>query len=305
MSGRFARRTLLSMGPAAAAAGLSPAAGQSLTTVKSRIAAGRGRFTMPAHFGPSLLPDTSPTGGDALYGDVSQLTVAYLTDGEALKRYLPEPYELNGEPVVTVNYAMNRNVEWLAGAGYNIVGVYAPAKYTEKNGNEVTGAYALVLWENRTEPILTGREAQGVPKIFGDIEDVWILKDTWRTTLSHGGHKILDLAATGLKPVLPEQFLQFQAAYRNALMLGWKCIPNETMTGAILSYATAFPTTMSFREAWFGTGRLVWHEQSWYQNPTQAHIVAALRSLPVQQIRACFATKGSVTLLSSRVRRLD
>ena len=88
-------------------------------------------------------------------------------------------------------------------------------------------------------------------------------------------------------------------------MLGWKYIPNENFSGAVLSYATAFPTGSSLREAWTAQGSLQWHRQTWSQNPTQSHIVNAMQSLPVKEIRSCLATRGSVVLSSSKVRRLS
>jgi acetoacetate decarboxylase len=41
------------------------------------------------------------------------------------------------------------------------------------------GAFALVVWENKTTPILEGN-MMGVPKIYADIEDLHIMGDTYR-----------------------------------------------------------------------------------------------------------------------------
>jgi acetoacetate decarboxylase len=235
-----------------------------LDAVRGRVSPDRGRFMMPAHFGPLVRPPAeflSSGIAGSLYRDVSQIFLTHFTDGEMLSRFLPAPFELSREPLVTVNYSMNKGVKWLAGGSYNIIGVFVPATY--KGKEQVSGSYAMVLWESLTDPILTGRESQGIPKIYGDVEDHQVSGDSWRTSLSRNGHKI------------------------------------------VVSYATAFPTEASFRQAWTAQGRLEWHHQTWAQNPTQSHIVNAMQSLPVKEIRSCIATAGTVTLFSSKERRLS
>jgi len=307
MPKRIGRRALLAMSPMLAVGDSIAASSNTLDTVRGRVSPDRGRFMMPAHFGPLANPSPAElkpgSSAGALYGDVSQIFLTYLTDGEMLRRFLPAPFEINGEPLVTVNYSRNKAIEWLAGGSYNIIGVFVPATYKGKQ-EQVSGSYALVLWENLTDPILTGREAQGIPKIYGDIEDHQVSGDSWRTSLSRNGHKILDVRASGMKPFPPGQLGELQKGFENSQMLGWKYIPNETFTGAVVSYATAFPTAMSFRQAWTAQGSLEWHCHTWSQNPTQSHIVNAMQSLPVREIRSCLVTVGTVTLLSSKVRRL-
>ena len=58
-----------------------------------------GRYMMPAHFGPR------PLKGSARYGDVTSISITYLTDRETLAAYLPEPFTVGREPLVTVSYA--------------------------------------------------------------------------------------------------------------------------------------------------------------------------------------------------------
>ncbi|MDK1023530.1 MAG: hypothetical protein QGD92_04780 [Gammaproteobacteria bacterium] len=56
---------------------------------------------------------------------------------------------------------MNREIEWLAGHSYIIVSVNAPVIFNGKD-DQLTGGHPLVLWENFTDPILTGRENEGI-----------------------------------------------------------------------------------------------------------------------------------------------
>src|SRR6266540_3154152 len=140
-----------------------------------------GQYTMPAHFGQTF------TRGQPKYPDVLTMQVSYVTDRALLAQYLPTPFEVGKEAVMSVSYSMNREIEWLAGGSYNIVGVNAATVF---NGSvdQLSGNYCLVMWENLTDPILAGREIQGIPKIYGDIEDHRIVEGIWRTSVSHRGH---------------------------------------------------------------------------------------------------------------------
>jgi len=219
-----------------------------------------------------------------------------------LYQYLPHPYELDGPPIVTVAYTMNREITWLAGGEYNIVAASVRATYPGEI-DKVSGNYFLVLWENLTDPILTGREKQGLPKIYGDIEDHQIFDGVWSTTLSNRGKTILDIRAANLTKMKPDQFEQLKAN-RIERALGWKYIPNEAGTGPIVSYATEYPISTIYKEAWSANGSLKWYTQTWEENPTQAHIVNALHSLPVKEIVSSLVSKSSKILLQGKVRRL-
>jgi len=258
---------------------------------------------MPAHFGH---PDLSAIlkNGEAVYGDVTQIALDYRTDEKLLKQFLPQPYELNGDPVVSVEYSMNRRIEWLAGGEYNIISVSVPAIYLGEV-DKVSGNYALVLWENLTDPILTGREMHGIPKIYGDIENHRIFNGIWKTSLSNRGKTILDIHAADLTRMAPDEFEGFKENGQQRNLLGWKYIPNETLTDAIASYATVLPASVRCCEAWSARGSLCWYPQTWEENPTQAHIVNALHSLPIEKVLSCFVSNFSMTLQLMKVRRLN
>jgi len=51
---------------------------------------------------------------------------------------------------------------------YNLVQVSANVKYTG-NDEGLIGNYPLVIWENKTAPILEGREEDGMSKVFADV----------------------------------------------------------------------------------------------------------------------------------------
>ena len=153
-----------------------------------------GSYMMPAHFGPRPLSPKS----SGWYRDVTAMTIPFLSDRERLSAWMPPRFAVAEEPVVTVTYACNRQVDWLAGHGYNLIAVSVAAQFSGER-ETLKGNYCLVMWENLTDPILTGRELQGIPKLYADIEDHAVLDGDWRTSASHFGHKMLDMHVTGLR----------------------------------------------------------------------------------------------------------
>ncbi len=246
------------------------------------------RFMNPFQFGPR------PAKGSARYNDVVSISISYLTDGEKLSQYITSPFELWGDPVLSVSYSMNREVEWLAGHSYNLISVNVPVFFNGEK-DKLYGSHPLVLWENLTDPILTGRENEGIPKIFADIQDHSIMNGAWRTSASHYGHKIVDLSVWDLEQLGAEEVEMMRQRSEGGNWMGWKYIP-PTGDGPAVNHPTLFPTSGNQKEAWRGKGEINWHHLTWEQNPTQFHIVNALQELPVLEIRSAMVTKSSTDL---------
>jgi acetoacetate decarboxylase len=261
-----------------------------------------GSYTMPAHFGPRRYEP----GSSGWYHDVTAFAVPYLTDREQLAAYLPEPFEVADEPMVTVFYAQNRQVDWLAGHGYNMIGVNASVVYDGPT-ERLAGTFSLVIWENLADPILSGRELQGIPKIYADIGDVAVDDDgTWSAGAAHFGHPIIELSVSDLREPTPEEIETAQRDHAaNDNPMGWRHLPSVGGPGASLSEPTTFPSENVFTEAWIGAGTVDWHHLTWKQNPTQYRIVNALADLPVLEHRPAVVTRGSTNLfLPERLTRV-
>jgi acetoacetate decarboxylase len=249
-------------------------------------------YVMPAHFGPRPMnPKAS-----GWYRDVTSMVVSYLTDREELARYLPEPFEVGDEALVTVFCARNRQVDWLAGHGYNMIAVNAAATFNGEK-DQLSGQYTLVMWENLTDPILSGRELQGIPKIYADIPDPSVIAGEWRASASHFGHKIVDMAISGLRVATAEELEVGQTAEAGSTPMAWRYLPGVSGFGQTTSEPTAYPSENTFTSVMVGEGSIAWHELTWEQNPTQFHIVNALAALPVLEVRPALVTEGSTNLI--------
>lgn len=252
-------------------------------------------YRMPSHFGPSPGPRQKIDGTmwqrDEVVGSTTTLSVSYLTHREKLEALLPPRFELHEEPVVTVSAQNLKNLWWLAGRGYNILSVTFRATY---RGDEetLTGNFMPVLWESLADPILTGRDELGFPKLWAEMQD--IDRDGTRASASASwlGFKFAELDVVGLAPaegspppMLPSLF--------------YKYIPRTGEWGkADAAYvtssgprpgATPVPSTMPppTVKGWSGTGRACFTHATWEQLPTLVNIVNALADLePLEFVRA-------------------
>ena len=249
----------------------------------------RESYMMPAHFGPRHF------GGSGWYHDVRMMAMPYITDAEKLAAYIPAPYKVNN-PVVTVVYACNRQVDWLAGRGYNLVSVNASVVY-ESEGEHLNGLYTLVMWENLTDPILTGRELQGIPKIYADIPDHQVENGRWSAGASHFGNQIVEFSIENLRPPTADEVAAAAANEGNDHPMAWRYFPAVPGYGEAVNEFTTFPSETIYKEVQVGEAALKWNELTWEQNPTQFHIVNALADLPIVTMLPAMVAKASVNLV--------
>jgi len=252
-------------------------------------------YRMPAHFGGHAFDPEAK----AIYNDVTSLIYTFVTDGDMLSNYIPEGLELT-RPALTIQYQQCREIEWMAGSYYNLVTFGAPVIFKGKK-DTIEGFFALVLWENKTTPILTGN-MMGMPKIYADIEDLHIFASTYRTYLSYEGNTFLQLEMTNPKPMEKEQVM---ALTMDINTVGWRYIPKVGGPGADLNQPILFPMLSEPEAAWIGSGTIKWTELTWEQNPMQFHIIKALAELPIIEMAPVIMTKGRVILMEQRGRVLS
>jgi len=245
-------------------------------------------YLMPGHFG-----GVEGAGLSVYYNNVTQLSVIYETDPEALGRYVNEEYEIR-QPCVIIGFVYCHEVDYLAGGWYNIAQAMVPVRYT-RSEDPIEGYFPLVVWENRTEPILGGREQSGVPKIFCDIAECQVVGDHLFATASHSGHDFLRIDVNR-----KAAFTQAEIAGRNQHnkfnLLGWRYIPNVGKPGAAVSHATLYPQESTLLDGWNADGKVTWTRVTWEQVPMQAHIINALADLSVRRYVAASVEKCKLIL---------
>jgi acetoacetate decarboxylase len=256
-------------------------------------------YQMPAHFGGYVYdPDQV-----LYYRDSVSLQFRYATEGERLADYLPEGFELM-RPEVNVSYSQNREIDWMTGSAYNLIQVGVPARFHGRR-DRVEGEFTLVIWENKTIPILGGREQTGMPKIYADIEDLHIFQQNYFTNASYEGNTFLHLEMTGPQPVDGEQLAQMKALTAEMKPFGWRYIPKVGGPGAELNQPILYPQGFELHSAWVGSGSVHWTQPKYEHNPSQWHVIKALAELPMIEMAPVTMCKGVLILKPAQARVLE
>ena len=247
-------------------------------------------YMMPTHFGPMCGPRQGPDGEIfAFERDNRRFTtvaVDFVTNPEQLRRFLPPGFALWGEPVVTVSATYMKNIDWLAGRGYNVLGVRFPVLYQGEKDRAV-GPFLTVLWENLTDPILTGREQLGFSKVFCDLPEPVIHNGEAHCTASWMGFRFLDIRIRNLEESNPAKRAESKPKGEDGTLRGqihYKYTPRTGEWGkADAQYAVISPETSNAQiaDTFVGEGEIQFHKARWEDLPTQYMIVNALHELEI------------------------
>lgn len=268
-------------------------------------------YRMPTHFGPATGPRQGPDGRGFDCVDnpkATTISVSFLTNPVQLARLLPPGFALGAEPVVTVSASYITEIEWLAGRGYNTLGVSFPVVFTGK-ADQVTGNFLTVLWENLTDPILTGREELGFAKIYCELPEPAVLRNETHCTASWLGFKFLDLYVYNLTPLTPDEIVASSKAPTGDGILHYKYMPRTGEWGqADAEYAVLTPAATPNRVVkalWRGDGTVQFHAARWEDMPTQYMIVNTFHALEIVEYRGAVITQtvGGKDLRDQRILR--
>jgi hypothetical protein len=265
-------------------------------------------YRMPYGFGPTPGPRQGPDGKPFSWtATPHKLTVAasFLTDSSRLAALLPPGFSLAGEPVVTVEFHVLTELEWLAGRGYSMLQVRFPASFNGAR-DRATGSFLCVLWENLADPILSGREELGFAKLWCDLPPPRIFRDQVACTASWLSHQFLELEVSNLEEAASTPPAPGLQGIRSDGTLHFKYIPATQAWGqAAVQHACLSPAgpKVTLERLNIGRGRVRFLPTSWQQMPTQFHIVSALSELPQLEQREAWvaATRGASDLSEQKV----
>ncbi len=261
-------------------------------------------YRMPTHFGPAPGPRQLP---DDVVVDPKRsprrLSVAasFLTDPVVLEQHLPDGFTLAGEPVVTVEFHHMTDIDWLAGRGYTMIWVGWPATFTGSR-DRATGKFLAVVWENLADPIITGRDEIGHPKLYAEIAEPRRWNGAQICTAGWMGFRFLELEVSQLHDTDADRQ---GAASDGTLIL--KYTPRTGAWGETdLCQVTLTPADdpdNHIEQRQTGAGTVRFHKASWSDLPTMHHVVNALAALPVIEARggAVTLSRGGKTYRDQRV----
>lgn len=245
-------------------------------------------YDMPVHFTGRPFYQVR-----AVYGDVTNISVNYETDQGALLELIPEDFELL-KPVVSVQFANCRDVDWMTGGEYRLIQLASPVRYVG-NAEGLEGEYPLVIWENKTCPIIGGREEDGMPKIFADVAAERHQEDHWFTAASHECNTFLTIDFEKKAELSPKDIAAINE-HSKINFFGWRSIPNLGKGGTSLSHATLYPQEMIVSCAWFGEGRINWPPFKPEMHMKQSGMIDALARLPIVKYMPAMMMKCAMQL---------
>jgi hypothetical protein len=226
---------------------------------------------------------------------VTAVAVDFLTNRDQLAELLPPRFEVGPQPVVTVCATYMKQIEWLAGRGYNTLGVSFPAVF-HGEVDRADGQFLAVLWENLADPIITGREELGFSKVYCELPEPNVLHDEVRCKASWLGFTFLDLKVTNLKPQSREQIEESVSDESGDGRLHYKYIPKTGEWGqADAEYAVLTPAAMpnqTIEVQSVGKGGIWFQSATWEDLPTLFHIVNALGALEIKEYVGASVTKS-------------
>jgi hypothetical protein len=270
-------------------------------------------YLMPTHFGPMSGPRQGP-GGQIGAFSVDQrksrtYAVSFLSERSQLEALAPPGFEVVGEPVVTVALTHMTEIDWLAGRGYSTLGVTFQARFNGTR-DRATGPLLLVLWENLTDPILTGREQLGFSKIYCELPEPVIHGGETHCTASWLGFRFMDMRLTNMVEVEAPAEALAESPDDGSMKgtLHYKYVPKTGAWGeADAEYAVLSPLNppLSQPTRWQGEGSVTFHRARWEDLPTQYMIVNALSKLEVKEYRGASIEHrvGGRDLIDQRILR--
>ncbi|SLM35927.1 Acetoacetate decarboxylase beta barrel domain [Lasallia pustulata] len=101
-------------------------------------------------------------------------TIKFKTSATLLRTLFPNTsyrfHKTDTVALASLSVQTLSNLDWLAGGSYDLLALYVHGvEYTTSTGEKLSGSYCPVMFENLTDPILSGREELGFPKLFSDI----------------------------------------------------------------------------------------------------------------------------------------
>mgnify|MGYP001044086410 CR=1 FL=1 len=240
-------------------------------------------YRMPTHFGPSLGPRQGIDGRRYANLETSKdiiVEAIFKAEPAELEALMPPGFCLREPHVVAITFSYAKEIEWLAGRGYNLFGVSVPAIYQGKQ-DTIQGDLQLILWENRADPIITGREDLGFAKLYCELPEPQRIDDNVICRASWDGCEFATLKLSGLKPVSAEELPE---GHPSDGTLHYKYIPKTGCPGeADVEYATLtpgdWPNVVVDQAMVAKSANCNFRQSTWEELPTLVNIVNTLSEL--------------------------
>jgi hypothetical protein len=295
-------------------------------------------WRMPTAFGPMPGPRQDFYGKrrDGSKGRFTTASVKFRSSRTVLENLFPtEKFKFAAaDTIAYATFAVTQldNLEWLGGRGYSHFGLYIHGvQHTKEDGETVVGTYLPVMFENLADPILSGRDELGFPKLYCELD---LKKDSQAFEMSAGwmSSKFCSLSLSGLieapaangdsaasaEPEAPRHPLAPPPPPKETGLLFYKYVPATGSLGskergqADVEYTAFMPndedantvekkveTTLKASSA-----EVKFDALDWKALPTLHHIIERLKGVPIFEVVEAKVVVGSGVSDVSAGRRL-
>lgn len=256
-------------------------------------------WRMPIGFGPMPGPRQDHYGHprSAEHSTFTTASIKFKTSRTVLQNLFPPGRsEYSFKSPGTVAYASFsqttlNNMDWLGGGGYNHIGLYIHGvQYKKSDGTTVTGTYMPILFENLADPIISGREELGMPKVYSAI-DVFRRKESYNIKTSWQGANWGSFSLSGLKPIDPASEAPAESGDEGILVHRYIPSTGKDQKGiaeadyAVIDRFDAANPKPTVEKVWKAErAEFEIQGRGWEELPTLQHIVGRLAEVPVYEI---------------------
>lgn len=277
-------------------------------------------WRMPISFGPFPGPRQTFTGKprDATDSTFVTASIKFKTSRTLLQNLFPSTSFRFKSPG-TVAYAslsqttLNK-MEWLGGSGYRHIGLYIHGvQYVQKDGTVRDGTFLPLLFESLTDPIVSGREELGMPKLYCSV-DIWKRTNSYRIQTGWQGVQFGSFTLEGLKETDPGASKGTIGGEDDEGIFAYKYIPKVGDRGqADVQHATFVPHAEESKVVPSKVLKLFTAEKAsfefdphdWEALPTLHHVISRLAEIPVYEILGGKVVEGVGVPDVSSARRID
>lgn len=196
-------------------------------------------------------------------------------------------------------------MEWLGGSGYKHLGLYIHGvEYLKSDGEVVSGTYMPILFESLTDPIVSGREELGMPKLYSSIDVYRGGTESYRINTGWQGSMWGNFVLQGLKPVDggdPSVMTGKISGEDDDGILVYRYLPkvgrgNKGQSadehGVFVPYKEDMPQPQTDRVWKASKASFKIDAMDWNALPTLHHVIARLQEIPVYEIVGAKVVEG-------------
>jgi hypothetical protein len=207
-------------------------------------------------------------------------------------------------------------MSWLGGGGYNHFGLYIHGvTYTKKDGTTIDGTHMPILFESLTDPIVTGRDELGMPKLYCEI-DIHRREQSYLMSASWQGFKFCSFALSSLSSVDPKTETGTIGGEADYGILVYRYVPavGKDMKGkADAEYAVVVPheedaknVPSTVHKVWKAEkAEVKWERGDWESLPTLHYITDVLAEIPIYEVVGAKVVEGTGVPDVSAARRIE